>query len=108
MSRLLHQNKPIVTNSLALAAFSIHIILNIADYSFYAWAHNIHAYADNFSRFMIDAFKPVVSAALIAPFVCLVRSTTIRGEFRNILFIAVSVSIVFSLLNLASTSDIRY
>jgi hypothetical protein len=108
MSQLLQQKKPIVTNTLVITAFSIHVILNIADFGFYAWANDLLAYRDNFNRFIIGVFKPLIAAALIAPFICLMRNSTIKGEFRNMLFFAVSISIVFSIMNFAGTSDIRY
>ena len=108
MSQLLQEKKPVITNTLAITAFCIHIILNIADFGFYAWANDLLAYRDNFNRFTIGIFKPIIIAALIAPIICLARNSRLKGEFRNMLFIAVTISIIFSILNFAGTSNIRY
>ncbi len=108
MSQLLQEKKPVITNTLAITAFCIHIILNIADFGFYAWANDLLAYRDNFNRFVIGIFKPIIIAALVAPIICLARNSRLKGEFRNMLFIAVTISIIFSILNFAGTSNIRY
>ena len=108
MSQLLQQKKPVVTNTLVITASAIHLILNVADFGFYAWANDLLAYRDNFNRFLIGVFKPLIVAALVSPLICLARNSTFKGELRNMLFFTMSISIAFSLMSFAGTSNIRY
>ena len=108
MSQLVSQNKPVITTQLVITAIVIHLLLNIIDYGFYAWSYDVFAYRDRFNEFAIGILKPLVAALLLSPFVVLARHSHFKREFCNILFIAITISITFSLLSLVEASKIHY
>lgn len=100
MSVSTRQNSPIISNSLATIAFIIHAGISLLSQRFHALVEYGYLYQSQINDIILAIMHPPILAGVLAPFVCMVRSTSYWQEFRNMLFLTISASMTISLLEM--------
>ena len=96
---------PIINTTLANVAFLIHFLLCVINFNFTAYINEIPLHQSNVNTLILAIVQPVFVACLIAPTLSIARHTNFIAEFKNILFIAISLFVVYSLADMAGVMN---
>ncbi|WP_283789481.1 hypothetical protein QNI23_017110 (plasmid) [Bermanella sp. WJH001] len=92
---------PLINTTLASVAFFIHVLLCVINFNFSAYINEIPLHQSNVNTLIFAVIQPVFVACLVAPVLCIARHTDFMTEFKNILFIAISLFVVYSLADMS-------
>lgn len=95
------KHPPLISNTMAGIAFTIHIILSVINFNFTTLINGIGLHQSNINTLILAVIQPVLVATLVAPILCIVRHTDFLSEFRNILFLSVGLFVVHALADVA-------
>ncbi|MGR6873024.1 hypothetical protein ACU6U9_12110 [Pseudomonas sp. HK3] len=92
---------PIISKAMVVAACFIHVALSIINFNFTALVNGIALHNSHVNTLMLAMIQPAIVAAILAPILCTLRHTDFIDEFRNILFIAVGLFMIYTLADMA-------
>ncbi|MFT5592549.1 MAG: hypothetical protein ACI8SR_000908 [Oceanicoccus sp.] len=95
------KHAPAVTTAMAAVAFIIHVILSVIDFNFTALINEMPIKQSGLNTLIFSIIQPLALAAFIAPVLLIIRHSNFITEFKNILFIAVGLFIIYTLADMA-------
>ncbi len=95
------KHPPLISNTMAGIAFFIHVLLSVINFNFTALVNEIPLHQSNVNTLIFMVVQPVFVACLLAPLMSVIRHSDFITEFRNMLFVAVGLYVVYALADMA-------
>jgi hypothetical protein len=92
---------PLISTTMAGIAFFIHVILSIINFNFTALVNDIPLHQSNVNTLIMAIIQPLAVAVIVAPVLSTIRNSDFITEFRNILFLAVGLFVVYALADMS-------
>ena len=94
------KKESLFTTPMITTAFILHFVLACISFNFHILNLGIPMHQANIGGLLLEILNPLIFALVLAPFLTMARHSEFKEEYKSLLFIGASFSILYSLSKL--------